>query len=137
MAPNRSAGLSIWASNTLCSLCHGLSSMADCSEDESCRTSFPTLREDLAGLLDLLEAGPARVRTYHPVSGPRLGRIPDPRGEEAPSHLGLNYPRIPAASPLRTARVRSRTPSLRRTLDTRFLTVPSESPTLEAISRLL
>src|SRR4029077_12804291 len=50
---------------------------------------------------------------------------------------GLRPVRQPSSRALRTARVRSRTPSLPRTLDAWFLTVPSEVPSASAISRLL
>ena len=65
----------------------------------------------------------------------RVKRVPvHPVRRPTPGVLTQIYP---SSSAFRTARVRSRTPSLDKMLDAWFLTVPSAVPSALAISRLL
>src|SRR5690348_8404362 len=67
---------------------------------------------------------------------PDLAHSSKPVRHMATSFADANYT-IPSSSAFRTARVRSRTPSLDRMLDTWFLTVPSATLSELAISLLL
>lgn len=75
-------------------------------------------------------------------SGPKALRLrPARRGPGAPAAGGRAGARrrqtMPSSNAFSTARVRSRTPSLDRMLETWFFTVPSATPSELAISLLL
>jgi len=53
--------------------------VAECEAEASCRTAYPSPREDLAAILQSLREKPARVRVKHPVTG-------------APAELSLSEP---------------------------------------------
>ena len=59
------------------------------------------------------------------------------RGAAGPAATRAELQTMPSSSALSTARVRSRTPSLERMLDTWFFTVPSATRSELAISLLL
>ena len=41
----------------------------DCAKEESCRTAFPNLRQDLATVIARLDKGPVRQTVKHPKTG--------------------------------------------------------------------
>lgn len=88
-----------------------------------------------AGVLAPLPGGtkPAFIR----ATG--ICRIPETGGAAAytGAKLATTFHTMPNSNALSTARVRSRTPSLERMLETWFFTVPSATPSEWAISLLL